>query len=115
MRYEVTFEGRLINPAGLRPDEIEAFVDSAVAELETLGAQDIDVSTNLQDGMIRVAVSVDEGELISVPVDADEITKAQIAGGGLIRCAIHAAGGGTAGWSVAWLKISTMLDELVDA
>jgi hypothetical protein len=107
--YELEVEGRLVR-LGAKPSSreslarnLEAFIDSVVAELERLDAKDIDVSTNLATGRVRVGIAV----------DADDLPTAQEVGSGTIRCAFHAAGAATPGWRVDWVKASTV-PELVD-
>lgn len=108
MRYEITFDGRLRRTDGgaLIPDELEGFLDRFVSELEVLDAEDIDVSTNLVAGTIRVVVSTESEELLG----------AQLEGNTQIRTAFHAAGVATPGWSIDWTKATTVPDgELIDA
>jgi hypothetical protein len=108
MHYDLEFKGMIV-PAtapGHLAKELEAFVDSVVAELERLGAQDIDVSTDLATGGVRVAIAV----------DADELLAGQEIGSGTVRTAFHAAGAATPGWRVDWVKACTLPnDELVEA
>lgn len=109
MRYDITFHGvvsettagQLASPP---PDELEAFVDDVVDELEQLSAEDIDVSTNLGQALVRVSVSVESAS----------IEQAQEEGNALVRSAFHAAGAQTPGWSVEWLRVSTAAQDLVD-
>lgn len=109
--YELEFEGLLVPltpplPRAQRAQELEAFIDSVVVELERLDAKDIDVSTDLATGRVRVGIAV----------EADQLPAAQEAGSGTIRCAFHAAGAATPGWRVDWVRASTVPQgELVDA
>jgi hypothetical protein len=108
--YELEFEGQLVSVARRSPSRarlaqgLEAFVDSVVVELERLDAKDIDVSTDLATGHVRVGIAV----------EADELPEAQAVGSGTIRTGFHAAGAATPGWRVDWVRASTV-PELVDA
>jgi hypothetical protein len=103
MRYEVLTTGRLRHQgdAPVEADDIEDFVDSFVAELEKIGAEDIDVSTNV----VTCDVSV------SITLEAEDLPSAQVIGGGTIRTAFHAAGAGTPAWSIEWVKATTIPEE----
>ncbi len=108
MRFEVHFIGNLVHQGPKRPraHDVEAFVDSFVAELEKIDAEDIDVSTNLK----TCALSV------SITLEAEDLPTAQVVGGGTIRTAFHAAGAGTPEWSIEWVQATTVPeDDLVDA
>jgi hypothetical protein len=108
--YELEFEGRLVPIAPQPPtlaqlaQGLEAFMGSVVVELERLKAKDIDVSTDLGTGHVRVGIAV----------EADELPTAQSVGSGTIRTAFHAAGAATPGWRMDWVRASTV-PELVDA
>ena len=107
-RYSATFCGQLVRTDNQAhdPAEIETYVDVAVAELEKVGAQDIDVSTNLRTAAVTVSISVEAADLI----------EAQTSGGGTIRAAFHAAEIGTPGWRTDWVECSGQRDgELADA
>lgn len=102
MRYEVVFEGCIVSESEpLTRDSVDGFVEQFVAELERIDAEDIDVSTTLSTGRITV----------SVTTEAEDLPAAQIAGGGTIRTAFHAAGAATPGWSVHWMRARTVPEE----
>ncbi len=98
--YELEVEGRLVRLGpqprshARRAQDLEAFIDSVVAELDRLDAKDIDVSTNLATGRVRVGIAV----------EADDLPTAREVGSGTIRGAFHAAGAATPGWLVDWVK-----------
>ncbi len=97
-RYDITFSGLLVrtddpsNPP--EPSDVEAYVDLIVSELETLSAEDIDISTNVRECTIKIRLTVTEPDLPS----------AQITGSGQIRTALHAAGVNTPEWSIDWIE-----------
>lgn len=103
MRYEVVVEGQIVSTTHekLTRDAVDGFVDLFASELENIHAEDIDVSTDLSTGCITV----------SVTTEADDLPSAQIAGSTTIRTAFHAAGAGTPGWSVHWMKAKTVPEE----
>ena len=103
MRYEVVFEGQIVSTKHekLTREAVDGFVDLFVAELERIGAEDIDVSTDVSTGCITA----------SVTTEADDLPSAQVSGGGTIRTAFHAAGAATPGWSVHWTKAKTVPEE----
>jgi hypothetical protein len=94
-RYEARLRGLIVRVDGgeLTRDEVKQLINSAVAELELLKAEEIDVSTNLRTGAFTLTISVDSADLPS----------AQETAGCLIRTAFHAAGAGTPDWSVTWI------------
>jgi len=107
-RYESSFCGQLMRTDGAThtPAEIETYIDLVVAELEQLGAQDIDVSTNLETGLVEASISLESPDLMD----------AQQAGSGAIRSAFHAAEIATPGWAIDWVGSSMQRDgDLVDA
>ena len=107
-RFSATFYGQLVRTDNEMhdPAEIEAYVDTAVAELEKMGAEDIDVSTNLRTAEVTVSISV----------EATDLVDAQTSGGGTIRSAFHAAEIGTPGWRTDWVNCTGQRDgELIDA
>ncbi len=72
-----------------RPDEaIERHLDLVMDELETLDARDPSISVDLADGEVTMSVVVEAAN----PVDAVGLAS------GLLRTAIHAAGGATPDW-----------------
>jgi hypothetical protein len=99
-RYEASVLGRLVPAEGgtLEPEEIERVVDLVAAELEKLDACDIDVSTNLATGQVRV----------SVTCEAEDLLLAQVDGGAQLRSSFHAAMVTTAGWSIDWINARTV-------
>ena len=106
-RFEIQFTGTLVyHGADPTDPNLEAFIDSVVAELEKIYAEDIDVSTNLTTRNVSVSISL----------DAEDLFTAQVGGGGTIRTALHAAGAATPAWSIDWVKATTVPeDELIDA
>jgi hypothetical protein len=100
MRYEIRFDGQIVSGSQtpLTQDDVEAFVDSAVAELEKINAEDIDVSTDLDNHTLTVSITVDVPDLLTAQVDGNTV----------IRTAFHAAGLGTPGWSIDWTHASTV-------
>lgn len=116
MRFDACFVGRLTKTdnSPLVPADVENIVDRFVAELEQIDAHDIDVSTHLPTGVVRV----------SITIEADDLLTGQESGSALIRTAFHAAGTATPGWSIAWIEAKTIAEddqgeglpsELVDA
>jgi hypothetical protein len=110
MRFDTKVFGVLRDDDGGSPtkEELEAFMDAVVAELETLRADDIDVSTNLRTGEVKVGVSV----------DVETIFDAQAEGGGMIRAAFHAAGATTKDWQVEFVNATASPQherDLIDA
>jgi hypothetical protein len=98
-RFEITFIGHFSGTNGpLTADQVEKLVDLAVAELEALDAEDIDVSTNLREFSVTVSISLED----------EDLPEAQIKGSGTIRTAFHAAGAGTPGWRVDWTSAHTL-------
>jgi hypothetical protein len=98
-RFEITFNGLFRSDDGpLTAEQVESLVDLAVEELESLAAEDIDVSTNLREYTITVSISL----------EADDLPTAQINGSGTIRTAFHAVGVHTPGWRVDWTKAETL-------
>lgn len=87
-RYDLEFEGLLVPiaqqvwPQQRFVAELESFVDLVAAGLERLEAQDIDISTNLQTGHVRVAISV----------EADDLASAQKVGSETLLAALRSAG-----------------------
>jgi hypothetical protein len=100
MRYEIRFDGQIVSGSKtpLTSDDVEAFVDSAVEELEKINAEDIDVSTDLSKHVLTVSVTVEAADLLT----------AQGEGNSTIRTAFHAAGVGTPGWSIDWTYAQTV-------
>ncbi|MGH9065236.1 MAG: hypothetical protein ACRD0L_14945 [Acidimicrobiales bacterium] len=114
MRYEVRFRGRVqaITEDGaalegpLDKVVLREHLDRVMEELLGLRAIDPAVSADLGR----------RGVEIEVVVDALDGVDAVAIGNGLIRTAVHAAGGFTKGWSSDWLEITGVsTDELVDA
>jgi len=98
-RFEITFNGRFTSDDGpLTAEQVEEIVDLAVSELESLSAQDIDVSTNLQDYTMTVSITLEDVDLFT----------AQTNGSGTIRTAFHAVGVSTPGWRVDWTRAETL-------
>jgi hypothetical protein len=108
-RYEARLTGVLVDDASPPdPEILEGMIDAAVAELETLGAEDIDVSTNLGTGEFTVAISV----------EADDLPEGVLGAGGMIRTAFHTAGAATPHWSVNWVQarlVQESRQDLLDA
>ena len=108
MRFQVVFEGRVIpltSDAGVMPpDALEAQLDEVMGELLVLGADDATVSATLARGEVEISVSV----------EAESLEEAGKSGGGLIRSAIHAAGGFTPNWSIDWASVTTSKTRLPD-
>ena len=106
-RFEIQFTGTLVHQGPIHTEgDVEAFVDSFVAELEHIDAEDIDVSTNLKTCEVSGSISL----------EAQDLFAAQVTGGGTIRTALHAAGAATPAWSITWVKATTVPeDELIDA
>ncbi|MHB8318164.1 MAG: hypothetical protein ACYDEP_02870 [Acidimicrobiales bacterium] len=101
-RYEITVQGKLSGVENdLAPEEIESVVDGVVAQLEALNAEDIDVSTNLQDSIV----------VVSVTKEADSLPIAQEIGNGIIRTAFHAAEVATPGWLINWVMAKTLPEQ----
>ena len=99
-RYRVDFDGilRRQNTGETVTDraEIQAIVDRILLELSKIAA--IDPAVQAQpDAQISVKVSVEESEVFM----------ASVAGFTQIRTAVHAAGLGTPGWKVEWLRTTT--------
>jgi hypothetical protein len=103
MRYEVKFTGLLVHQGTDQADsgDVEAFVDTFVAELEEIDAEDIDVSTNIKDCAVSVSISL----------EAEDLPSAQVVGGGTIRTAFHAAGAATPEWSIEWVQATTVPED----
>jgi hypothetical protein len=108
-RYEASVQGRLIwvsDGSAVDAAQVETIIDLVVTELEKLDAEDIDVSTNLSDAHVRVAISL----------EAEDLLTAQVEGGGTLRAAFHAASIGTPGWDVDWIDACTVPEgDFVDA
>jgi len=98
-RFEITFNGQFTGTSGpLTAAQVESLVDLAVKELETLDAEDIDVSTNLREFTVVVSISLED----------EDLPTAQIKGSSTIRTAFHAAGAATPGWRVDWTSAQTV-------
>lgn len=112
-RYEITFEGRLVSTGTpLTRDEVEQVIDIVVGEFEKLEAEDIDISTNLAESTV----------VVSITTMSEDLPGGQEYGNGLVRTAFHAAEVATPGWSIDWVKATTLPEtdnhpdgELVDA
>lgn len=92
MKYNVTFEGRVVVASdGGSVDNaalIEEHLDQVMDELITLGTEDPFVSADLGDGTVS----------FSFVVDASNPVLAATHGSGAVRSAIHASGGCTPDW-----------------
>ena len=98
-RYEITFEGRLVSTGlPLNAEEVEQVVDEVVGQFEALGAEDIDVSTNLRECTL----------VVSITTEAEDLPAAQVLSNGTIRTAFHAAEVATPGWSIDWVRATTL-------
>lgn len=73
---------------------LDEHLSAVFDELVKLDALDPDISGTLSHGSVR----------ISVDVEAPDELKALEVGGGMIRTALHAAGGATPGWSHRTLR-----------
>lgn len=108
VRYQVVFEGQATpTPEDgpiLSPEGLEADLDRIMEELLKLEAEDATVSATLATGQVEIAVAV----------EADSFETALEKGNGLIRSAIHAAGGFTPDWSIDWLSVKTTKTEAPD-
>lgn len=100
MRYAVTVLGHAeVIDAGPNADDpqlLEDHLDEVMNQLVALEegdgrVADADISARLLDGDVE----------ISVVVQAGNTTEANEIGMGVIRCAVHAAGGHTPGWENA--------------
>lgn len=95
MTYEINFEGfvNIFDGEARRlptDEELEQHLDEVMDQLLSLRAQDAAIGATGADGSVQ----------ISATVDAPDLSTAIVLGNGLIRAAIHAAGGHTPGWSI---------------
>lgn len=105
MRFQVIFDGVVVEKATAVPvkdqDELQAILNAILRELAKLAIRDPFARATSDDGGIEVGINVDE-------VDAYH---ASFVGSTLIRTGVHAAGIGTPGWSVDWVKTITARSE----
>ena len=108
-RYRVEFDGIIrrqgTGEAVTSPDEVQAIVDRILLELSKLAAMDAAVQAQPEAGHVSVSVKVEESEVFM----------ASVAGFTQIRTAVHAAGIGTPGWQVEWVRTTTDTSEVVAA
>lgn len=102
MRVTITFEGRIV---GGSDDEIPGQVDTVMEELLRLDAGDPAIGLRLTAREVE----------ISVIVESESLDDAEGRGNGMIRAAIHAAGGATPGWEIDWTRSRTARDLLPTA
>lgn len=91
MLVTVKLEGKITvndDDGGDRDAIVEAHLDLVMNELETLNATDPSIDLDLNDCSVVLSITVETGN----PVDAVATAS------GLLRTAIHAAGGGTPDW-----------------
>lgn len=74
-------------------------------ELLELGTEDAAIGAAGREGTVE----------ISGTVEAESPDEAITKGAGLIRTAIHAAGGHTPDWTVDWISVSARKADLVQA
>lgn len=101
MKFEVVFEGRVLDSEELTPapaDKVEKQLDRILEILlGAYGVEDATYSGTLANAEIE----------ISIRVKASDLLEAQVIGSGAIRSAIHGAGGKTAGWGIDWCAVRT--------
>ena len=119
MYFVITFDGSVSvrDEGGQQPknigDLLEAHLDAVMEEFYKIGAQDPDIDLDL--GICRVR--------LSILVEAADPDKAIYSASGVIRSAIHGAGGSTPDWpdadnrvwSVRQVQMSVRPVELVGA
>ena len=88
MKFRVTWDGRVV-AKGATDDEVASFLESLAAELFELDGADHDLSASVARRTVTLALTV----------DAPNLENAGTFGGSIIRCAIHATGADTPGWS----------------
>lgn len=106
MQFEVVFTGLITmatDPGDVVVDvtavegALDAHLDGVMDELLHLNATDPGIGLTSSTGTVE----------ISVLVETQNLDEAMATGGGLIRTAVHAAGGHTPGWTISWVAART--------
>lgn len=103
MRFWVRSEGRITATGGatLPPEEVDSILDRIMNELVKLDAVDPDMGGTLSTGETW----------ITVLVEAEDQWGALDSGSGILRTALHAAGGRTPDWDIGDLKVAVESEE----
>ena len=88
MRFVVSTQGHIVTDDGETSEDIERWLDETMEELLNLGASDATIDADLGARQVSFSALVDAAN----PIGAIS----QVSG--LLRTAIHAAGGGTPDW-----------------
>lgn len=86
--------GFVVQPSG-SPDDLERHLDAVMEELVELDCGDPSIAATLGTGQVRLSLLFDPAACGIEPAHANMYALAQF------RTAVHAAGGGTAGWPVS--------------
>jgi hypothetical protein len=109
-RFRVEFDGIVVRQdTGERvtdPDEIQQILDRILLQLTKMSAIDPILNANADLGQVMVSVCIEE---------ESEVFMASMAGFTQIRTAVHAAGIGTPGWKVEWIRTTTESPEAIAA
>lgn len=100
MRYDVIFEGEIINLADrtpVPPEEFAGWIEALTVELMKLRALTPVLSGSAKDASLDIRVVVETDD----PVEAANIGNVQV------RAAAHAAGLITAGWDFDWASVES--------
>lgn len=109
MRFDVVLEGfvRQGEYPGQPPSDadMEVLLDGIMGELLKLKAGDPSIGATGSDGSITIKISV----------EALQHEVATVIGGSIMCTAAHAAGAGTPGWYITWLRTNAVDPDLVNA
>lgn len=85
--FSVALRGVIVASSGEQAD-VERRLDDVMEELLHLQSADPSIEATLEDGSVRISVTVTAADPLQAANEAS----------GLIRAAVHAAGGGTPDW-----------------
>ncbi len=90
MKYRIAYNGEIATSHEVDDDQIEEWFDAVADALHDLDGEDHSVSGSITERRIGV----------EVVVTANNPDEAARIGSGILRTAVHAAGGDTPGWSI---------------